>query len=148
MDPRSTLYYIAKCNRIGGNQILQKAGYEYVPLTPEEMAAMFEDYVNTEGDVAIAALASIHPDKALFETQPQPMLNANACENQKMLNCEGCTKCAPAQTLSADSTGATTTISLDPNQALKVKNWNTLIIAGAGVLAFSILALVVVNINK
>ena len=120
---------------------MQKAGYEYVPMTPEEMAAMFEDYVNTEGDVAIKALASIHPDKALFETVQ--MLSANACTNQKMLDCTGCTKCAAAPTMSADAT--TPTITVDPNQDIKVKNYNTLIIAGAGVLAFSILALIVIK---
>ena len=69
MDPLTTYYYIAKSNRIGGNQVLQKAGYEYVPLTPEEMAMMFKHYVENDGEPAKQALSAIHPDNFLFQNQ-------------------------------------------------------------------------------
>ena len=138
MDPRTTYFYIAKCNRIGGNQVLQKAGYEYVPLTPEEMAMMFENYVETDGEVAKQALAAIHPDNFLFQTQDQAALpsSTSMASNQCVLNCSGCTK---RQTLSADA------ITVDPNKALTVKNYNTLIIAGASVIVLGLITLIVVK---
>jgi hypothetical protein len=141
MNPFSTYYYIAKNNRIGGNQILQKAGYEDVPLSPEEMAMMFKDYVDNDGQVAIDALASIHPDSFLFQKQLQ---NADASSQQTKLNCDGCMRCQ--QTLSADAT--TPSITVDPNQAATVKNYNTLIIAGASVLALSIITVIIINSQK
>lgn len=130
-----TYYYIAKMNRKGGNKVLQEAGYTYKPQTPEEMAMMLKQYVDEDGDKAKVALASIHPDAFLFQKQ----LNADAGTQQCFLNCEGCTKCAKSQTLSAD---ASTTITVDPNQAAKVKNYNTLIIAGSVILTTSIIALI------
>jgi hypothetical protein len=131
-----TYYYIAKMNRSGGNQVLKAAGYEYNPQSPEEMAAMFNDYVETEGEVAKQALAAIHPDSFLFESMVQKSIPDTMSSNQTMLNCSGCTK---GQMLSADA------ITVDPNKALSVKNYNTLIIAGASVVVLGLITLIVVK---
>lgn len=136
MNKINIFRYIGHNNPKGAYEMLIKAGYENIKKDREYVSALLAHYVANEGEKALAQIMLIHPDKEAIES-----LNIKKVTGEKgngdFLNFnEDC----PFK--SADGDEATS------KPQLSEKTINMLIIGGSVVLASTLLALIITNIQK
>jgi hypothetical protein len=82
--------YVSNLNPQAAYDLLKKEGYGSMPRNKETMAQGLADMVKKEGNVGLAKIIAIHPDKELLTTiqQPEPMKSCDGCDKMKSADAE------------------------------------------------------------